>query len=398
MNKKLMILGGGRYAIPLIKVAHDLGIEVITADYLPDNIAHKYSDRYVNVNIVDRDAVLRYAEELHIDGINSFGTDPGVVTAAYVGTKMGLPTPGPINSVMILQDKGQFREFLRQHGFLTPWTCVVKSYDEVNRTDLKYPMIVKPVDSAGSKGVSCVNCEDDLKNAISVALEKSIKKQVILEEFLVPEGFPTDCDSFIINGEIVSFNLNNQHFDIIADNPYTPAAYTWPCGMSEDIQNSLKKEIERLLKLLNMRTGIFNIETRKSKGVPFIMECSPRGGGNRLAEIVRMGTGIDMIEASVRDCLGMEIGNCLNKKRTMQPMMEVILHSDKGGVFRTVEISDIFKKHVVEKDIWIKEGEEVNPFTGANQAIGTLVLGFDDVKDLNEMIDRLHENVKICVA
>lgn len=85
--KKIMLLGGARYALPVIEAAHKLGIYVITCDYLPDNIAHKYSDEYANVSIIDKEAVLAKAKELEIDGILSFACDPGVSTAAYVAEK-----------------------------------------------------------------------------------------------------------------------------------------------------------------------------------------------------------------------------------------------------------------------------------------------------------------------
>ena len=89
-QKKLMLLGGLRYLLPVIEAAHKLGIYVITCDYLPDNIAHKYSDEYRNVSIVDKEAVLAVARELQIDGIMSFAVDPGVVTAAYVQESQGI--------------------------------------------------------------------------------------------------------------------------------------------------------------------------------------------------------------------------------------------------------------------------------------------------------------------
>ena len=92
-QKKLLLLGGLRYLFPVIEEAHRLGIYVITADYLPNNIAHQYSDEYVNVSIIDKDAVLKVAREKEIDGIMSFAVDPGVVTAAYVAENMGLPFP-----------------------------------------------------------------------------------------------------------------------------------------------------------------------------------------------------------------------------------------------------------------------------------------------------------------
>lgn len=97
--KKLMILGGSRYVLPVIEAAHVLGLYVITCDYLPDNIAHKYSDEYVNVSIIDKDAVLYAAQEKEIDGIMSFACDPGVVAAAYVAERLNLPSCGPYESV-----------------------------------------------------------------------------------------------------------------------------------------------------------------------------------------------------------------------------------------------------------------------------------------------------------
>ena len=107
--KKLLLLGGAHYLLPVIREAHALGLYVITCDYLPDNTAHRYADEYRNVSIVDREAVLETARELGIDGIMSFACDPGVVTAAYVAEKLGLPSVGSWESVSILQDKGRFQ-------------------------------------------------------------------------------------------------------------------------------------------------------------------------------------------------------------------------------------------------------------------------------------------------
>ena len=119
-QKRLMLLGGIRYLLPVIEAAHKQGYYVLTVDYLPDNIAHRFSDEYVNVNIVDREAVLRAAIDKEIDGIMSFGVDPGVVSAAYVQSRMGLPAFGPLESVEILQNKDRFRAFLKENGFNVP--------------------------------------------------------------------------------------------------------------------------------------------------------------------------------------------------------------------------------------------------------------------------------------
>ena len=173
--KKLMLLGGMRYLVPVIEAAHKLGVYVITCDYLPNNIAHKYSDEYCNVSILEKDKVLEKAKELKIDGILSFACDPGVATAAYVAEKMKLPSSGPYESIEILQNKGKFRKFLTDNNFNVP---VAKEYTDLetalNDIDMfNWPVIVKPTDSAGSKGVTKVEEKDKLEDAINYALKFS---------------------------------------------------------------------------------------------------------------------------------------------------------------------------------------------------------------------------------
>ena len=190
-QKKLMLLGGLRYLLPIINIAHKLGYYVITCDYLPNNIAHKYSDEYINVSIIDKDAVLRIAQEKRIDGIMSFAVDPGVLTAAYVAEQMGLPFQGSYESVCILQDKSKFRKFLSDNKFNVP---NAKGYTNLNDAlaDVDYfnwPVIVKPVDSAGSKGVSRVDTPNDLAKAIEYALSEAHNGHFIIEDFLEKEVY-----------------------------------------------------------------------------------------------------------------------------------------------------------------------------------------------------------------
>lgn len=301
-QKKLMLLGGIRYLLPVIDAAHKQGYYVITADYLPDNIAHRYSDEYVNVSIVDKEAVLKVACEKEIDGIMSFGVDPGVVAASYVQNKMSLPSFGPYESVEILQNKDKFREFLAIHGFNVPWSLAFSSLEDA-LSDLaifSYPLIVKPTDSAGSKGVTRVDKEKNLKEALLHAFAHSIKNKIIVEQFIEKEGCSSDSDCFSINGELKFVSFSAQRFDEYAASTFVPAAYSWPSTMTIQQESELSFELQRLLKLLNMNTSVYNIETRIGvDGKPYIMEVSPRGGGNRLSEMIRYATGVDLITAAV---------------------------------------------------------------------------------------------------
>ena len=394
-----MLLGGLRYLIPVIETAHRLGYYVITCDYLPNNIAHKYSDEYCNVSIIDKDAVLEAARERGIDGIMSFAVDPGVVTAAYVQDKLGLPG-NPYESVCILQNKDRFRKFLSDNGFNTPEAFGYASMEEaLSKADvLRYPVIVKPTDAAGSKGVVRVDGPSELESALKSAFAHSISGNVIVEQFIEKQGCSSDSDSFSVDGSLDFVTFSAQRFDAAASNPYTPSVYSWPSTMSEEEESYLKGELQRLITLLGMKTSIYNIETRVgTDGKPYIMEVSPRGGGNRLSEMIHLATGTSLIENAVRAAVGEEV-------LPMQSPVyngfwaEVILHSDNDGKFDSLEISEEVKPFVIETDLWVSKGDSVSRFDGANNAIGTLVLRFDTAERLEQCIADTSTWLKIKTA
>ena len=386
--KKIMVLGGSRYALPVIKAARDLGLYVITADYLPNNIAHKYSDEYCNVSVTDQKATLRAAQELNIDGIISFACDPGVVTAAYVAEHMGLPSVGSYEAVSILQNKGRFRAFLTQHGFNVPTArSYINAKNAIDEAQLfRWPVIVKPTDSAGSKGVTRVDDPEKLKEAIEYAISFSPTKEFIVEDYITQYGFSSDTDSFSVNGELKFVSYNSQRFDLGAENPYTPAAFSWPSSISTEHQEELSSEIQRLITLLDLKTSIYNIETREGiDGKAYIMECSPRGGGNRLAECLEYATGIKLVENAVRAAVDLPIVG-VEQRPFDGYWAEIILHSDRPGIFDSLWIDETIKDAVIERDLWIKQGTSIGGFRAANEAIGTIILRFRSKETLESIM------------
>ncbi len=399
-QKKIMLLGGLRYLKPVIDAAHKQGYYVITADYLPNNIAHKWSDEYCNVSIIDKEAVLKEAQRLQIDGIMSFACDPGVVAASYVQNKMELPSFGPFESVEILQNKDKFRMFLQKNGFNVPQA---KGFDSIEAAMEEiywypWPVIVKPTDAAGSKGVTRVDRAEDLKPALEYAMEHSISGHIIVEEFIDKQGCSSDTDSFSEDGKLKFVSFCAQRFDAEATNPYTPAAYSWPSTFTKEQEEYLTSEIQRLITLLNLKTCVYNIEVRVAhNGKPYIMELTPRGGGNRLCEMLRYATGVDMITAITRAMVGDPILEPIEQKPYNGHWAEIILHADESGVFDHLEISKDLPAEIVEEDLWVEKGDKVEGFEGANNAIGTLVLKFQTAEDLEKAITNQRDWLKVVV-
>ena len=399
-QKKLMLLGGIRYLVPAIEAAHKHGYHVITVDYLPNNIAHKYSDEYHNVSILEKDKekVLKLAQELQIDGILSYAVDPGVVAASYVAERMGLPFTCSYESACIMQDKSKFRQFLTRYGFNVPNAKgYTKAEDALKNVDFfNWPVIVKPVDSAGSKGVTRVDDPKDLEAAIAHALDESHKGHFIVEDFLVVQGYQSSADCFSIDGELVYADYSDQLFDKNAENPYTPAIEIWPASMPQEHQTYLTSEIQRLLRLLDCGTGLYNIESRVCKnGKPYIMEVSPRAGGNRIAELQRIGTGIDLIEAEVQKAVG-DKPSGITMPHYDGFYINYIVHSNQNGIFEKAILDDAFKKeHVIEEEFRVSAGDQVETFKGANNAIGTLFLHFDNRQQMDEALAKQENWLRI---
>lgn len=393
-KKRLMLLGGIRYLLPVIETAHKYGYWVITVDYLPNNIAHKYSDDYHNVSILDKEAVLELAQRLKIDGILSFAVDPGVVTAAYVAEKMGLPFSCSYESACTLQNKALFRQFLTDHRFNVP---VAKGYSSMDNAlkdvgSFHWPVIVKPVDSAGSKGITKVNSPEMLGEAIQTALGESHNHSFIIEDYLEKEGLSSGSESFFVDGKLMYNGFYDQFFDVNAANPYTPCAECWPTDKPESVLNEVRSELQRLGDLLHFGTGLFNVEWRVcTDGKVYLMEVSPRAGGNRLAEILNYAADVDLIDAEVRKAMREDVTGIHEPKYQGCYAIQV-LHPSTNGEFKGLDINPAFEnEYVIEKEVRINKGDKVEAFTGANSAIGTLFLktkGREEMQILLEGIDR----------
>lgn len=403
MSKKILLLGGAGYAVPVIKAAHELGCRVITCDYLPDNTAHQYSDAYENISITDKDAVLRAAWKQKVDGVMSFACDPGVVTAAYVAEKMGLSFQCSYEAACILQDKGRFRQFLKDNGFHTP---NAKKYwgKEIPCEDMDYfnwPVIVKPSDSAGSKGVTKVTKPSDLEEAAERALQYSRSGSFIIEDFLEFKGYHSSADSFSVNGRLEYVTYSDQLFDSEAENGYVPSRIIWPCTMNRNEQEFLSRETQRLIDLLHMNTGIYNIETCLDRqGRPYLMEVSPRGGGCRIAEIEQLSMGVQLIENEVRQSVGMPLIP-LKAKESDGCWCEMVIHAAPGqqGIFQYMEIDPVIRDRYMKMlELSVKQGDAVWPFTGANMALGDMFLRFASRDELDEIMAHSSEWLRIITS
>ncbi|MBQ8886688.1 MAG: ATP-grasp domain-containing protein [Candidatus Gastranaerophilales bacterium] len=395
--KKVLLLGGSYFQVPSVKKAKELGYYTITCDYLPDNPAHKFADEYHNVSTTDKEAVLKLAQELKIDGIVCYASDPAAPTAAYVAEKMGLAGHS-YKSVEILSNKDLFRSFLSENGFNTP---KAKGYINVAniRKDwdiFKKPVMVKPVDSSGSKGITKVEKLKDLDFAFEYALSFSRAKRVIVEEYIDAYGGQILGEGFSVNGELVFAIFANHFFDKKASNPFTPAGGCFPLNMQSVIQKRIKNEIQKVLTLLDMKTGAYNFEVRldEQKNI-YLMEIGPRNGGNMIPQLVKYATGFDMVEYTIKAAMGEDCSD-LDKFECKNYWAYYVLHSNNSGIFQKLTIDEEFKKNNLVELNFIKNfGEKIETFSGSGNAIGIMILKFKTQEEMQEKINDISKYVQI---
>ena len=374
MTKKIMMLGGNIFQETAVLAAKKLGYHVIDVDYLPDNPAHKYADEYYNISTIDKEKVLEKARELKIDGIVSYASDVSAPTAAYVAEAMGLPT-NPYESVMVIS----FFAYSEAEAFA--------------RT-LKLPIMVKPVDSSGSKGVTKVIDLDQLKAAWEEALSYSISHHVIIEEFIEKKGYQIDGDIFVRDGKIAFWGICDQHHDLKVS-PYVPAGLSYPSIQSGKVQKRAEEIVQSILSGLHMTMGAYNVEYIIGKNDEvYILEIGPRNGGNLIPDTVCAATGVDMAMYTVRQAVGDDISD-LKQVPASACCSSYILHSREEGIFQSIDFDEEVQKRIVKCFVTAKPGDQVYSFRNGKFGIGAMVLCFSNTDEMCEMIDHMDQHIHV---
>jgi biotin carboxylase len=397
MQKKILFLGGSLFQIPPIKYAKEQGYYVITCDYLPDNPGHKIADEFHNVSTTDKDAVLELAKQLKIDGIVAYASDPAAPTQAYVANKLGLPS-NPYESVEILSRKDLFREFLEKHNFLVPKSNSFYDLKDAKEwiDKLTFPIIVKPVDSSGSKGVTKVENKEDIQKAFTYALSFSREKKVVLEEFFVRDGYQVAGDGFIVNGKLVFRCWANEHFDTLC-NPLVPIGESFPSIMNNYTLEQAHSETQRLLDLLGMNMGALNFDFHYNKNGDFsFLELGPRNGGNLIPEVIKYATGVDLIKYTVDSALGFDCSD-LKMENTKGYYSSYMLHALQDGKVKEIWYSNEIRNNILEENIFVKKGDMVNKFDGSNHTLGTMIMKFESQDEMLEKMDNMEKYLKVIV-
>lgn len=383
--------------IPAIKRAKEMGLYVITCDYLPENPGHKYADEYVNVSTTDLDGVLRIAREKEIDGIVAYASDPAAPTAAYVSEKMGLPG-NPYASVKLLTEKDLFRKFLKEHHLNTPMAEGYHTYEEACKEidKFKFPVMVKPVDSSGSKGVVKIYKKEELKAAVEEALSYSRGKRFIVEEFIVKKGYQVSGDGFSVNGKLVFTSYGNELYSGKGTREYVALGEFWPSLLTKEQKEKVDKELQTLITALNMKTSAYNIEVILDQNDNvYILELGPRNGGSYIPQLIKYATGVDLIDYTVLGALGEDCSS-LRMTDTKGVYSNYMIYSTTSGIYNGIWFDECFEKNnLLEVHCTYNIGDKVTAYQNTTHSLGTILFKADSIEEMKEITNNMEKYYKV---
>lgn len=394
--KRVLMLGGSMYQTYAIKEAVKLGYYVITCDYLPDNPGHKFAHEYHNVSTTDKEAVLKLAKELKVDGVVAYASDVAAPVAAYVSEKLGLPS-SPYESVRILSTKDLFRKYLREHGFNAPKAQGFSTYEEALEVieTFKFPVMVKPVDSAGSKGVNKMTDKSQLKAFVDDALHYSLSKRFIIEEFIVKKGPQISGDAFSVDGKIVFHCLGNEFYNPNYEKDFAPLGECWPFSMDQSIIDQLIADIQRLITSLGMKSTAYNVEAFVGEDDKlYLIELGARAGGSLIPQLVNYVTGVNYVPYVIKAAVGDDCSD-LKMAEARGCWSNYMVHPNVTGKFVSIEFDKVLQDHIAHWAPDVKVGEQIHKFRGAQDCIGELILNYANFEQMMDIIKNIEDFIHI---
>ena len=388
-KKTILILNGGHSEIPLIRSARDLGYYVITSGNAPELLGHQYGDEYVNVDFSDKEAIYKLACEKNIDAICSSANDLGAISAAYVAEKMALPGHDSYDKAVLLHHKDSFKKLALDIGVPTTIAKSFTSPEEAmaGHTEFNFPVMVKPVDLTGGKGISKVDSIDDIEAAISNAFAIARKKCIVIEEYF--EGSQHSFSSFIKDRKVV-FHFSDNEYSFV--NPYLVSSSASPATGIEKFSAILCEALENIASALNLTDGILHAQYLANEDSVSIIEVTRRCSGDLYPIPVTKATGVDWARCIVSAECGLEIDG-LENASTPGLTGRHCLMAPHNGIVEDVVIHNDISGNISEKYEWWKPGDLIDDYL--TQKLGIYVLEWTSRVDMLKKTENINNLVQI---
>ena len=365
----MLLLGGSHAEIPLIQAAQALGWYVITTGNNRDGLGHPYADKTVFADFSDKDAMFKLAKSEDVQAVCSGCNDFALLSTVYVCEKLGLPGHDSYTTSLEIHHKDKYRALATRLGIPTPRAITVSvtgtgfAADNCANFDaaianLTFPIIVKPVDLTGGKGIHRAANPEEAREAYKDACSRTRQDHIVVEEFV--QGTNHGFSAMLVKGKVAfAFSDNEQYFV----NKYLVSGANSPSTSGSETLAKLRDYSERIARELHLVDGILHIQyIEKPDGTPVIIEICRRPPGDLYIKFVKYATGIDYPKFIVMAETGEDISGIADVPTQGYWLRHCIMAGPdiaNGSTVRDVTFAPEIQGNIVEKFLWYKPGERI---------------------------------------
>lgn len=391
-SKKLLMLTATEQDVPFILAARKLGYFVVTTGNRPEYAGHRYGDQYVNADFSDYERMVALCQELDIGALSWATSDPCALAACYIGEKLGLKGHDTYENGQIIHLKDKFKAFAARYDIKTPRAHYFDNKNDAHAFGEKgeYPLIVKPVDLAGGKGVSVVRTQAEYDAAVEFAFGKSFKKRIVAEPFI--EGTLHSLNTFIVDQKVRAYCTAN---DYSYKNKYMTNSGVSPADHWEDAVKVLLPETERVAQILGLVDGQLHMQYIMRNGEPFIIEMMRRNIGNYWSSMINDSIGVNWAEWCIRAEAGLDCHHIPSGRRPRGFYGYHMMQASRNGLFKGIEIDPEFEKHVYQVVMWEHPGHAIGDYL--YEKLGNVLFHFNTEREKEQFMPHINELVKVIV-
>ena len=391
MKKNVLITGGNYAEIPMMDALHSLGYTVISTGLNRDGLGHKIADIYECADFSNKDEMLKLAEKYEICGIVSGCNDFAYLSAAYVAEKLGLKGYDSVAISKLIHHKDSFRQLQKDCGVRYPDFAVCGNMNDlaaVQRT-LKLPVVVKPTDLTGGKGVKVCCTWDDMNTQVQDTAKLTREDRIIIEEYIDGENHGT---SMLLKDGKVSFAFfdNEEYFK----NKYLVSGAYAPSNLTDEQKNDVIRQVEALAQHANLCDGLFHCQFIVSTdGFPYLIDPCRRAPGDLYIKLVSYAAGIDYPMAIVKSQLGLSMDDELNFHPADRCIARECMMAEANGFIRNIVIDPEYESHIIEKMQWLYPGDRIENYM--TYKAGIIFFEYSSPEELRSHMQCLYEHMKI---
>ena len=403
-KKKMLLLGGSHAEIPLIQAAQSLGWYVITSGNAREGLGHPYADKNVFADFSDKDAMLELAKSEGVQAVCSGCNDFALLSTVYVCEKLGLPGHDSYATSLEIHHKDKYRALATRLGIPTPRALVVRNAAEFEAAiaQLTFPIIVKPVDLTGGKGIHRAANIEEARIAYKDACSRTRQDHIVVEEFV--QGTNHGFSAMLVKGKVAFTFADNEQYFV---NKYLVSGANTPSTTAATGLTKLREYSERIARELKLVDGILHIQyIERNDGTPVIIEICRRPPGDLYIKFVKYATGIDYPKFIVMAETGEDISGIADVPTQGFWLRHCIMSDTQAGeqtasgdiskgIVRDVTFAPEIQSNIVEKFLWYKPGEVITD--KLTYKAGIVFFKFDTLAEMQDKTARMTELAKITI-